>query len=261
MMSAVAVTLTILGSGSRGNAAVVATSRTRLLLDAGFTRRELRRRLQAAGQVDGFDAILITHEHTDHVGGLARLATVVPAPVYLNSATHDALGAVGGALPRVELFATGARFQVGDIEVTPFSIPHDAADPVAFRFRAEGVQIVFVTDLGYLASNVKDQLRGADCAIIESNHDLEMLKAGGYPWAVKQRVLSRLGHLSNGSLAEFLRSEFDGAATQLVLAHLSENNNLPSLALISAQEALGARLFAPRVHVAPQDQPMQPLCF
>jgi len=258
----VAVTLSILGSGSRGNAAVVASSRTRLLVDAGFSRRELRRRLQAAGQADeGLDAILITHEHSDHVAGLPRLAARLPCPVWINPETRAALGAAGEALPRVESFAAGASFQIGDIEVTAFSIPHDAADPVAFCFRAEGVRIAFVTDLGYLAANVKDHLRGADCAVIESNHDPELLKNGGYPWALKQRVLGRLGHLSNPNLAEFLASEYDGAASHLVLAHLSENNNLPSLALLSAQRALAGRAHAPRVYVAPQSEPLPDICF
>lgn len=256
------VTLSILGSGSRGNAAVVATARTRLLIDAGFSRRELLRRLALAGHApEALDAVLVTHEHSDHVAGLARLAAALPLAVYLNAGTRAALGPAGEALPRCEMFVAGQGFQVGDIEVTPFSVPHDAADPVAFRFRAEGVRIVFVTDLGYLAANVKDQLRGADCAVVESNHDVEMLKAGGYPWALKQRVLSRLGHLSNDGLAGFLGTEFDGAPAHLVLAHLSENNNLPALALLSAQRALAARPAPPCLHVAPQDEPLPALCF
>ncbi|HUX68368.1 MAG TPA: MBL fold metallo-hydrolase [Terriglobales bacterium] len=257
-----AVTLSILGSGSRGNAAVVASSRTRLLVDAGFSRRELLRRMQLAGHgEEGLDGILITHEHSDHVAGLPRLAARLPCPVWINPGTRAALGAAGEALPRVEGFAAGDSFQIGDIEVTSFSIPHDAADPVAFCFRAEGVRIAFVTDLGYLAANVKQHLRGADCAVIESNHDLELLKSGGYPWALKQRVLGRLGHLSNLSLAEFLATEYDGAASHLVLAHLSENNNLPSLALLSAQRALAGRGGSPRLHVAPQGEPLAGLCF
>lgn len=257
-----AVTLSILGSGSRGNAAVVASSRTRLLVDAGFSRKETLRRLHLAGHAaESLDAILITHEHTDHVAGLPRLARSLSCPVYLNPATGDALGAAVEDLPRREAFEAGASFQIGDIEVTAFSVPHDAADPVAFAFRAEGVRLVIVTDLGYLTANILDQLRGADCAVVESNHDLEMLKNGGYPWALKQRVLSRLGHLSNLSLAEFLEGDYDGGAAHLVLAHLSENNNLPSLALLSAQRALAGRGTATRLHVAAQDTPLEAITF
>lgn len=262
------VSLSILGSGSGGNAAVIATPTTRILIDAGFSRRELRRRLALAGHSPhaitpdaGLDAVLITHEHSDHVAGLPRLAASAPFPVYINEGTQAALGPAGAALPRVERFVTGQSFAIGDIEITPFTIPHDASDPVGFRFRAQGVAIVFVTDLGYLAANVLDQLRGADCLVIESNHDLEMLKAGGYPWALKQRVLSRLGHLSNDTLAAYLAADFDRAAAHLVLAHLSENNNLPELARLSAQRALAARSASTQIHVAPQAEPLPTLDF
>ncbi|HWG36113.1 MAG TPA: MBL fold metallo-hydrolase [Terriglobales bacterium] len=256
------VTLSILGSGSGGNAAVLATSRTRVLLDVGFSRREMLRRMLLAGYApEQLDGVLITHEHGDHVCGLPRLAEKLAAPVYLNEGTRAALGAAGGALPRPETIAAGVSFQIGDIEVTPFSVPHDAADTLAFCFRAEGVRIAFVTDLGYLAPHVLERLRGADCLVLESNHDLEMLKNGGYPWALKQRVASRLGHLSNHSLAEFLHGQFDGAAAHVVLAHLSENNNLPSLAMISAQRALAPRARVPQIHLARQDRPLGSINF
>lgn len=261
------VSLTILGSGSQGNAAVVATEQTRLLVDAGFSRRELLRRLSTAACVaESLDAILITHEHSDHVAGLPRLAASVSAPVFLTAATHEALQRQWSVsdrarLDRVEGFVSGHSFQIGDIEVTPFTVPHDAADPVAFAFRAEGVRVVLVTDLGYLSENVKQQLNGADCAVLESNHDLEMLRNGGYPWALKQRVMGRLGHLSNDTVAAYLSAEFDGAPAHLILAHLSQNNNLPELALLSAERALAPRARRPRLHAASQDEPMARLCF
>lgn len=252
-----AVTLTILGSGSRGNAALLATDSTCILLDCGFSRRELLRRMALCGcPPERLNAVLITHEHTDHVAGLPRLAASVAAPVFINPGTRDAMGRAGDELPRVESFTPGQSFTIGDIEVSAFTISHDAADPVAFRFRAAGVRVAFVTDLGYMAANVADQVRGADCLVLESNHDLEMLKSGGYPWPLKQRVLSRVGHLSNAGLAEFLTGEFDGAAAHLVLAHLSENNNLPHLAQISAERALAPRLFRPQLHLAQQDAPL-----
>lgn len=254
------VTLTILGSGSRGNAAVIATERTAILLDCGFSRRELLRRLALAGIApERLHAILITHEHSDHVSGLPRLAAHLPIPVFINEATRAALGSSGAALPCVDGFATGDSFQIGDISISSFAIPHDAADPVAFRFCAAGVRLVFATDLGYLPANVTQQLCSADCVVLESNHDLDMLKTGGYPWELKQRVLGRLGHLSNSALADFLSSGFDGGAADLVLAHLSENNNLPSLALLAAERALAPRASRPRLHVARQSEPLAPI--
>lgn len=256
------VTVTVLGSGSKGNATVVASSHTRLLIDCGFSRREMVRRLRLCGiEPETLDAILITHEHTDHVAGLPRLAAGLSAPIFINGATRGAMGKAGEELARVEEFATGCRVCVGDFEIEPFTVSHDAADPVGFALRAEGVRVAYATDLGYMSANVADRLCGADCVVIESNHDLEMLKGGGYPWELKQRVLSRVGHLSNDSLAAFLTDAFDGAAAHVVLAHLSENNNLPGLARLSAERALAGRLFAPTLHVAAQDAPLDPICF
>ena len=145
-------------------------------------------------------------------------------------------------LPRTEHFSSGHGFRVGDIEVMPFTIPHDAADPVGFTFRAEGVKIGFATDLGYMPASVKDHLRGCAVLLMESNHDVEMLRSGPYPWSVKQRVMSRVGHLSNQALADFFSSDYDGGAEYLILAHLSEQNNHPEIARAAAEQALAGRL-------------------
>jgi len=256
------VRISILGSGSGGNCTLVSTERTHVLIDAGFSRRETLKRLALAGEsIDAVDAILISHEHTDHINGLPRLASQWKSPVFLNARTRLALGATGEELPRVEPFVVGQTFTVGDITINSFTIPHDAADPVGFTFEAEGIKIALVTDLGYMPENVRDAVRGAHCLILESNHDLEMLKLGPYPWSLKQRVLSRVGHLSNDGLAEFLQGDFDGAAAHLVLAHLSENNNLPEVALLSAQQALERRPTPPQVQVAPQDRPLASIVF
>jgi phosphoribosyl 1,2-cyclic phosphodiesterase len=141
----------------------------------------------------------------------------------------------------------------------PFTTPHDAADPVGFTFVAEGIKIGLVTDLGYISPNVKDHLRGCHGLMIESNHDLEMLRTGSYPWAVKQRVLSRVGHLSNEALADFLASDYDGEAAFVVLAHLSEQNNHPEIARSAAEKALGSRRNLLRNHLmlASQHQAVQ----
>ncbi len=245
----------ILGSGSGGNCALISSPRTSILLDAGFSRRETLRRLDGRS-LERLACIVISHEHSDHVAGLPGLSRKLEVPVYLNSRTHAALGAAGEALPRVEYFTTGQSWQVGDIEITPFTIPHDAVDPVAFTLSCGSSKVCFVTDLGYIPENVKDQLKGADCLVLESNHDLDLLKIGPYPWPVKQRVMSRVGHLSNLALAEYLTQDFDGCARHLVLAHLSQSNNLPELAQLTAEAALRQAAKSPRLTIAKQDQPL-----
>ena len=268
-----AARLTVLASGSKGNSAVVASARTRVLVDAGLSCRETFRRMRAAGEEpEKLDAILISHEHSDHVVGLEVLARKTKAPVYMTADTHEAWvrdrrqRARGEPQPpppeRVEFFSAGHSFVIGDVTVTPFTTPHDATDPVAFTFRVEGVKLGLVTDLGYLPASVRDHLRGCDGLMIESNHDLEMLRGGPYPWVVKQRVMSRVGHLSNDALAEFFASDYDGAAAFLVLAHLSEQNNHPEIARRAAEQALGPRrnLMQNRLLLASQSQPMESIC-
>jgi phosphoribosyl 1,2-cyclic phosphodiesterase len=163
------------------------------------------------------------------------------------------------ALPSVSYFEAGKGFAVGDIDVEPFTIPHDAADPVGFVFEGEGVRIGFATDLGYMPANARQALRRCDVLLLESNHDTEMLRDGPYPWSVKQRVMSRVGHLSNEAAAEFLERNYDGQARYVILAHLSESNNLPALARVSAERALCDRmsLLANKVLLAEQGQPLE----
>jgi phosphoribosyl 1,2-cyclic phosphodiesterase len=244
------------------------TSRTRLLVDAGLGKRETLRRLALIEQVTGqLDGIVISHEHTDHIGGLAALISQWRgATVYLNAATHAEVVRMlperqAKRLQRVEFIQAGQRFAVGDIQVAPFAIPHDAVDPLGFTFSAEGVKLGVVTDLGYLPALVKHHIRDSDALVLESNHDLEMLKVGPYPWHVKQRVMSRTGHLSNDCVSQFLADPegFDGRSRYLVLAHLSENNNNPDVARISAEEALGRRSFLGQLLVASQHQPLPPI--
>src|SRR5579863_6065587 len=251
MLLCMCVTVSMLASGSRGNCALVASTRTRILVDAGISCRETFKRLKSLGEdPQGLSAILITHEHSDHVYGLATLA-----------AWARAMRGVKGERPqleRLERFESGHRFQVGDIEVKPFTIPHDAADPVGFTFRAEGIKVGIATDLGYIPISVRDHLRGCDVLVVESNHDLEMLRGGPYPWSVKQRVMSRVGHLSNAALAEFLGTHYDGSASYIVLGHISEQNNHPELARQAALDALSPRLtlLQNRVMLAAQAAPL-----
>ncbi len=263
------VSVSVLASGSRGNSAVVQTSTTRILVDAGISCRETFKRMKALGEDPRLlSAIVITHEHSDHVYGLLILAKKLKVPVFMTGATHQAWAralrdenGVCPSLERLEIFASGKSFQVGDIAVMPFTIPHDAVDPVGFTFRAAGVKIGFATDLGYVPPSVRDQLRRCELLVMESNHDVEMLRVGPYPWSVKQRVMSRVGHLSNDALAEFFSSDYDGEAAYVVLAHLSELNNHPELARRAAEKALGPRrtLLLNRVMLASQTEPLEPI--
>ncbi|WP_348266955.1 MBL fold metallo-hydrolase [Edaphobacter paludis] len=312
--------MTVLASGSKGNSTVISSSRTRVLVDAGLSCRELLRRMALAGEDPAtLDAILITHEHIDHVAGLAVLARRLGIPVYITEPTHRAWGrmvtprttmtyakwldhvqqekearaaavAQGNLeiaaeaapdsnadnlcepetpivksnpshLPAVEYFHSGTSFCIGDLDITPFTIPHDAADPCGFVFSAEGIRMAVATDLGYMPPNVKAALKRIDVLLLESNHDLEMLRDGPYPWSVKQRVLSRVGHLSNHATAEFLSTDYDGGAAYIVLGHLSESNNAPELARIAAEQALvnHPTLLGNRVLLAMQSNPLDPI--
>jgi phosphoribosyl 1,2-cyclic phosphodiesterase len=267
----ISLRVSILASGSSGNCTLLETSRTRLLVDAGLGKKETLRRLALIEQsVEHLDGIVISHEHSDHINGLAHLLGHWHTAIYLTAATHSEVtrGLTEKQLKRfdrVEFIEPGQRFAVGDIEVSPFAIPHDAVDPLGFTFRAGGVKLAVVTDLGYMPELVKVHLRECDGMLLESNHDLEMLKVGPYPWHVKQRVMSRTGHLSNDTVSQFLSNpeEFDGRSRFLVLGHLSESNNNPDVARICAEEALnrrqGAAAFAGELLVASQREPLRPL--
>jgi phosphoribosyl 1,2-cyclic phosphodiesterase len=270
MLASMGASVSMLASGSRGNCAVVASAKTKILVDAGISARETCKRIKSLGEDPrSLAAILITHEHSDHIYGLATLAKKLNIPVFMTEATHQAWARAvrheKGEAPKLqkfERFQSGCSFQIGDIAVQPFTIPHDAADPVGFTLRAEGVKIGLATDLGYIPVSVRDHLRGCDVLIMESNHDLEMLRGGPYPWSVKQRVMSRVGHLSNEALADFFSSDYDNSATFVVLAHLSEQNNHPEIARRGAERALAARgsLFQNRLLLATQSEALAPIC-
>jgi phosphoribosyl 1,2-cyclic phosphodiesterase len=248
------VSFCILASGSSGNAAFLSTGNTRILIDAGLSMKELARRLALIGEsLESIDAILISHEHSDHVAGLPVLARSkkVRARVFLTRLTAPAID-WGGGQPRLETFQAGAAFTVGDVEVTSFSIPHDALDPVAFCLEAGGARIGIVTDLGYIPASIKFHLRHTDLLMLESNHDLDMLKVGPYPWSIKQRVMSRVGHLSNLGMSEFLMQDLDPSTHRLVLGHLSEQNNHPEIVRMIASQSLEERGLRTQLSIAAQ---------
>jgi len=211
-------------------------------------------RLAAIGE-DGekLDAILITHEHSDHVCGLVSMAKAPKdgrrIPVYMTRLTAPAIP-WGDYEPQLECFQAGTSFQVGDIDVDSFTIPHDACDPVGFVFGAHGIRIGLATDLGYLPASIKVHLRGSDMLIMEANHDLEMLRVGPYPWPVKQRVMGRRGHLSNDMVCDFIRNDLDLSTSTVLLGHLSENNNHPEIVRDCAMKALRGRTLFTRLVVA-----------
>ena len=244
------VKICVLASSSAGNSVFIAGGRTRILIDAGLSKRETAARLARIGEdIAALDAILITHEHSDHVSGLPALARAIRKPAFLTHLTAPLIE-WNGAVPTVECFQAGARFQLGDIGVQSFTIPHDAVDPVGYALTCEGIQVGIVTDLGYLPDSVKWHVAGAQLLLLESNHDIDMLKVGPYPWAVKQRVLGRKGHLSNDAAGEYIGGELPGGVHTLVLGHLSENNNLPALVELTARQALEMRGHAARLVVA-----------
>jgi phosphoribosyl 1,2-cyclic phosphodiesterase len=247
----------VLASGSSGNCALLATDHTRILVDAGLSLRALGRRLESIGEaIETLHAVLITHEHSDHVCGLARLARRLGIPVYISKLTAPAVD-WGEVRPPLECFQAGASFTVGDIEVDSFGIPHDAIDPVGFCFHAEGIKIAVATDLGYITESVKFHLRRAHVLLLEANHDLEMLKVGPYPWSVKQRVMSRVGHLSNLVMSGFIEQDLDSGTANLILGHLSEHNNHPEIVRLIAMQSLEARGHSARLTIAEQRGPSE----
>jgi phosphoribosyl 1,2-cyclic phosphodiesterase len=254
---------TVLGSGSTGNAVLISSERTNVLVDAGLSAKEIVRRLGEVGVAPcDLDAILITHEHSDHAGGLRVLLGSVDCPVYISGETEHAFYSTrkGGQngdsesskrqaamKDRSVAIESSREFRIGDIDFEPFSVPHDAADNFGFVAKREGVRIATLMDFGHITPLIRQKLNGCDAIIIESNHSRDMLRVCSlYTWELKQRIFSRTGHLSNEDLADWLTRDFDGSARHVVLAHLSQRANDPALAKITAETALRMRppLFA-----------------
>src|SRR5437016_733830 len=253
--------LSVLASGSPGNAVLLIANGTRVLVDAGLSAREIARRMASLGEdPNALDGILITHEHGGHAGGLRVLMKDLDCPVFISAKTREAYVGerrnVANDEPRRRADAlrdrtveidSGRDFQIGKIDFHPFTVPHDAVDNFGFTATHGGVKVATVMDFGHITTLITERLRGCAAIVIESNHSRDMLKTvEHYPWELKQRILSRLGHLSNEDVAEWLLDGFDGQARHLVLAHLSQRANNPYLAKITAETALRERapLFA-----------------
>jgi phosphoribosyl 1,2-cyclic phosphodiesterase len=252
------VQFTVLGSGSSGNAAYLEAGETRLLVDAGLSGRQIRQRLLTIGRTpESLTGILITHEHTDHTQGLAALAARLQIPVYCNRLTQEAVAAQLQAKLDFRLFATGASFDLGDVAVDTFSVPHDACDPVGFLVHTASGNFGFLTDLGHATKLAVERVRCANVLLLETNHDVKMLQDDTRrPWSIKQRILSRHGHLSNEAAAEVAEQIVTAELQQLFLAHLSADCNRPELAesvLRSSLQKTGATHI--RLTTARQDTP------
>lgn len=246
------ISLCVLASGSRGNSVYLAAGEGALLIDAGLSGREIERRIrQRKLDPRNLTAILVTHEHSDHIRGVGVLARRYNLPVYMTAPTHRAARKIIGHLPDCHYFQPGTGFTLANFKIHPFALSHDAADPVGFTFAGNGSRIGIATDLGVATGLVEERLKGCDLLLVEANHDTEMLTAGPYPWHLKQRIRSRNGHLSNSATGDLLGKIVHPHLRQIVLGHLSETNNSPQKARQTVEEALAS--FSIPIHTARQD--------
>src|SRR5688500_18198062 len=230
----------VLGSGSAGNAVVVEHGSHRLLIDAGFSARELERRLRRVGiEPASLEALILTHEHGDHVYGANRLARRHHLPIYATAGTLAGTRLSEPVRRGTQIIRSGAPFLVGQFEVRPFAVPHDAREPVGLRIADPlGRSVGLVADLGCRSQLAWEALREVDVLLLETNHDLDLLRTGPYPWTLKQRVASRHGHLSNHDAARGVVELVHERLQFVVLYHLSRTNNLPALAVGEVGESL-----------------------
>jgi len=232
------LSLCMLASGSKGNAIYFSDGTTALLIDAGLSGKEIERRLQSKGlSAEALDAIIVSHEHSDHIQGVGVLSRRYGLPVYMNRKTRHASPKLGN-IEDLREFSCGKTFCVNDMRIHPFSISHDAGDPSGFTIGQNGIKIGLATDLGVATALVKKHLAGSRLLILEANHDPKMLENGPYPWPLKQRIKGRSGHLSNEASRELLQELRHDRLEHVILAHLSETNNSPDRALSVVGQAL-----------------------
>lgn len=243
-----------LASGSKGNCIYVGTENTKILIDAGLSAKAIQTRLaQINVNLADIDAILVTHEHGDHIQGLKVLAFKMGIPVFANSETAKGIVEYFHECPKMKIFSTGETFEFGDIEIHPFSVQHDTLDPVAFTMRVKGLKLGFCADIGYVTSLVQHQLRDCDYLYIEANHEISMVHASARPMIYKQRVLSRVGHLSNEACGNLLREVAHSGLKHVHLAHLSGECNSPEKAIGVIKEILQKSGIDLDMCIAPQE--------
>jgi phosphoribosyl 1,2-cyclic phosphodiesterase len=251
-----------LASGSKGNCIYVGTSQTKILIDGGISVKMAKERLaQLNVDLGEIEAILVTHEHTDHIQGLKGLACKLGIPILANSETAKGIVDYLKEYPKFKIFSTGDTFQFGDMEIHPFSIQHDTLDPVGFTIHIDSLKLGFCADLGFPTTLVQNQLKNCDYLYLEANHQPSMVHACARPMVYKQRVLSRVGHLSNESCGKLLREILHPGLKHVHLAHLSSECNNPETALRVVNEFLEDKKMALGMHIAWQHQISDPIYF
>jgi phosphoribosyl 1,2-cyclic phosphodiesterase len=232
---------TVLSSGSTGNATVVSTNSATVLVDVGLSGKkieDLMKEREVSGQE--LDAIFVTHEHSDHIKGLGAFARKHQVPVYANEKTWGAMLRMTGDIPEEQrrILPTDGVMEIADLRIESYAISHDAIEPVGYCFQADGAKLSLATDLGYVSDKVLRQLQNSDVMVLESNHDVNMLRMGRYPWNIKRRILGDTGHLSNEAAGEALCGLLTGSLRRVYLAHLSQEHNLMDLAKLTVNTVL-----------------------
>lgn len=228
-------------SGSSGNCIYIGTESTNILIDAGMSGKRIKYSLDEVGiSPKDIDAILVTHEHSDHVSGVGVMSRMFNIPVYANNNTWNAMPASIGNIKdeNIKVIENGNMFSIGDIDIKSYSTPHDAADPVGYSFFNKNKKVSIATDIGHTSSNVMKNIEDSDLILLESNHDVEMLKVGPYPYILKQRILSDVGHLSNDDAGKAIVELMGSKYMTIFLGHLSEQNNYPELAYATVSSIL-----------------------
>lgn len=251
-----------LASGSKGNSIYIGTEHTKVLIDAGISMRMLKKRLEEINvDLADIDAVIVTHEHTDHIRGLGMVGCKMGIPVFANGDTARAIYETLGEAPKFKIFSTGETFEFGDMAFHPFSIQHDAIDPVGFSIQMGSIKIGFAADLGFATSLVINQLKDCDYLYLESNHQVEMVHACPRPAVYKQRVLGRMGHLSNMQCADLLKAVLNPKLKHVHLAHLSSECNAPDLAQTIMEQMLEREGSSVEVSIAHQDKVSKAVLF